>query len=42
MREKYKEGINRSQQQFFPPSLDEYVDENNQILKEPKSKLLFS
>ncbi len=42
MNEKYKEGINRNQQQFFPPSLDEhpknicpfgraYVDENNQV-----------
>ncbi len=31
MSEKYKEGINRNQQQFFPPSLDEYVDENNQV-----------
>jgi hypothetical protein len=29
MSEKYKEGINPNQQQFFPPSLDEYVDENN-------------
>jgi len=31
MSNKYKEGINRNQQQFFPPSLDEYVDENNQV-----------
>ncbi len=31
MSEKYKEGINRNQQQFFPPSLDEYVDVNNQV-----------
>jgi len=31
MNEKYKQGINRNQQQFFPPSLDEYVDENNQV-----------
>ena len=31
MSEKYKEGVNRNQQQFFPPSLDEYVDENNQV-----------
>ncbi len=31
MSEKYKQGINRNQQQFFPPSLDEYVDENNQV-----------
>ena len=31
MSEKYKEGMNRKQQQFFPPSLDEYVDENNQV-----------
>lgn len=30
MNNKYKEGINRKQQQFFPPSLDEYVNENNQ------------
>ncbi len=27
MSEKYKEGINRNQQQFFPPSLDEYVEQ---------------
>ena len=31
MSEKYKEGINRNQQQFFPLSLDELVDENNQV-----------
>ncbi len=31
MSKKYKEGINRNQQQFFPPSLDELVDENNQV-----------
>ena len=31
MSKKYKEGINRNQQQFFPPSLDEYVDENNTV-----------
>ena len=31
MNKKYKEGINRSQQQFFPPSLDELVDEDNQV-----------
>ncbi|PHS56107.1 MAG: hypothetical protein COB17_00165 [Sulfurimonas sp.] len=31
MSEKYKEGLNRNQQQFFPPSLDEYVDESNQV-----------
>jgi len=31
MSKRYKEGINRNQQQFFPPSLDEYVDENNQV-----------
>ena len=30
MSKKYKEGINRNQQQFFPPSLDELVDEDNQ------------
>ena len=31
MSNKYKEGINRKQQQFFPPSLDEYVDETNTV-----------
>jgi len=31
MSTKYKEGLNRKQQQFFPSSLDEYVDENNQV-----------
>jgi len=31
MSEKYKEGINRNQQQFFPPSLDEYVDKDNSV-----------
>lgn len=31
MSEKCKEGINRNQQQFFPSSLDEYVDESNQV-----------
>ena len=31
MSDKYKEGINRNQQQFFPPSLDEYVDETNTV-----------
>jgi len=31
MSKKYKKGINRNQQQFFPPSLDEYVDESNQV-----------
>ena len=31
MYSKYKEGLNRKQQQFFPPSLDEYVDESNQV-----------
>ena len=31
MSKKYKEGINRNQQQFFPPSLDELVDEHNQV-----------
>jgi len=30
MSEKYKEGLHRNQQLLFPPSLDEYVDENNQ------------
>jgi len=27
----YKEGLNRNQQLLFPPSLDEYVDENNLV-----------
>lgn len=27
----YKEGLNRHQQLLFPPSLDEYVDENNLV-----------
>jgi transposase len=27
----YKEGENRKQQLFFPPSIDEYVDENNSV-----------
>ncbi len=27
----YKQGENRKQQIFFPPSIDEYVDENNQV-----------
>lgn len=31
MSNKYKEGVNRKQQQFFPPSLNEYVDENNTV-----------
>jgi len=31
MSKKYKEGINRNQQQFFPPSLDELVDEDNTV-----------
>lgn len=31
MSKKYKEGVNRNQQQFFPPSLDEYVDETNTV-----------
>jgi transposase len=31
MSKRYKEGINRNQQQFFPPSLDELVDESNQV-----------
>ena len=31
MSKKYKEGINRNQQQFFPPSLDELVAEDNQV-----------
>lgn len=31
MSDKYKEGLNRNQKLLFPPSLDEYVDENNQV-----------
>ncbi len=31
MSDKYKEGLNRNQQLLFPPSLDEYVDENNPV-----------
>ena len=31
MNKRYKERVNRNQQQFFPPSLDELVDENNQV-----------
>jgi len=27
----YKQSLNRKQQQFFPPSLDEYVSEDNQV-----------
>ena len=27
----YKEGLNRHQQLLFPPSMDEYVDENNPV-----------
>lgn len=27
----YKEGLNRHQQLLFPPSMDEYVDENNSV-----------
>ena len=27
----YKQSLNRKQQQFFPPSLDEYVNEDNQV-----------
>jgi len=27
----YKQSLNRKQQQFSPPSLDEYVDQNNQV-----------
>ena len=27
----YKEGLNRHQQLLFPPSIDEYVDENNPV-----------
>ena len=28
----YKEGLNRHQQLLFPPSLDEYVNENNSVI----------
>ncbi|WP_294966940.1 hypothetical protein [Sulfurimonas sp.] len=38
MSEKYKEGLNRNQQQFFPPSLDEYVDEILYLRKENHKK----
>ncbi len=31
MSDRYKEGLNRNQQLLFPPSLDEYVDENNPV-----------
>ena len=31
MSKKYKEGFNRKQQLIFPPSLDEYVDEDNPV-----------
>ncbi len=27
----YKEGENRQEELSFPPSIDEYVDENNQV-----------
>jgi len=27
----YKQGDNRNQQMFFPPSIDEYVDKDNQV-----------
>ena len=27
----YKEGENRKQQMFFPPSIDEYVSQDNQV-----------
>ncbi len=27
----YKQSLNRKQQQFFPPSLDEYVNSDNQV-----------
>jgi len=27
----YKQGLNRKQQQFFPPSLDEYVSNDNPV-----------
>ena len=31
MSDNYKQGLNRKQQLLFPPSLDEYVDENNSV-----------
>ena len=31
MSKKYKEGLNRKQQLLFPPSLDEYIDEDNSV-----------
>lgn len=31
MGDKYKEGLNRQQQLLFPPSLDEYVDDDNSV-----------
>ena len=31
MSNNYKQGLNRKQQLLFPPSLDEYVDENNPV-----------
>ncbi|MBE0514358.1 hypothetical protein [Sulfurimonas sp.] len=31
MRSHYKQGLNRKQQLLFPPSLDEYVGENNSV-----------
>jgi len=27
----YKEGMHRKQQMFFPPSIDEYVSEDNPV-----------
>jgi transposase len=31
MNELYKQGLNRNQQLLFPPSIDDYVDENNSV-----------
>ncbi len=31
MSDNYKQGLNRKQQLLFPPSLDEYVDDNNSV-----------
>jgi transposase len=31
MSELYKQGLNRNQQLLFPPSIDDYVDENNSV-----------
>ncbi len=31
MSELYKQGLNRNQQLLFPPSIDDYVDEENSV-----------